>query len=971
MLKIFTILFSMIILSCTGISTITSNDSAWVKDTLSKLSLREKIAQMMVYRMNMKFMNFDSKEWNEIESLLTSDGIGVVHIWFGEAGSALTMLNKMQKLSKVPLLVEGDIESGLGRRYPGAVTLPPMMAISATGNPQYAYKAGMISAIESRSVGMHFNLAPVVDVNNNPKNPIINTRSFGEHPDSVHRYSQEFIRGLHDYGMLATAKHFPGHGDTETDSHSALAQIPSDSLRLWNVELPPFSNAIKSGVDAIMVAHVNAPDYQENADEPATLSSFWINDILKDSLGFEGVVITDAMGMGGIIKNYSDSYALIQTIKAGADIIIQNNKMKESIDLVEQAVIKGIIKESRIDSSVFKILNMKHKIGLHRERFISIDKTHKMMGQKENFETAEEMASKALTVVRNSNNILPLNPGLNDEIYVLDLYDGPNNHTESILTKKLRQGKRKIRSFQIDKSDSLEIANYIINEIPSDKIVFVNAFANPVEWKDNIFLPKVEADLINKLTLKTDRLIVTSFGSPYLIQDFPSAPVYICAYKGSALMQNAVADFLMGKTAAGGILPVTIPDIANRGSGLKIEPFLWSQKENVSKPGTELIRIRSDEIDLNIEPIKNLLIDAVNDTAFPGGVILAAKDGRIFLHEAVGFHTYSKRKPVTKGNIFDLASITKAVSTTSAIMKLVDENKLSLDDKVVRYLPEFIGKQKSHYPQKRNTTIRHLITHTGGLPPFKQYFKMEGTRKARIDSIFNTEPIAGLSDSTIYSDVGLIVLGKVIENIAKNSLDVFIDSVVFSPLGMSSTFYNPLEIKFSRVVPTENSKFHNKLIKGFVHDENAHSIGGVAGHAGLFSTAKDLAIFSQMMLNNGIYGWKRIFNEQTVQEFTSRSKMMKSASYGLGWDTPSGKSSGGIYLSDSSFGHTGYTGTSLWIDKENQLFVILLTNAVHPDRSYKNKSYFDWRQRLHSSVYEAVGLNQQNQNLELRERWLE
>ena len=969
--KIFIILLSLIILSCSGISTITTTDSAWVERTLKKLSLREKIAQMMVYRMNMKFINFKSEEWNEIEALLKSDGIGIVHIWFGEAGSALTILNEMQKLSKVPLLVEGDIESGLGRRYPGAVTLPPMMAISATGNPQYAYQAGMISAIESRSVGMHFNLAPVVDVNNNPKNPIINTRSFGEHPDSVDRYSKEFIRGIHDYGMLATAKHFPGHGDTETDSHSALAQIPSDSLRLWNVELPPFSNAIKSGVDAIMVAHVNAPDYQKNADEPATLSSFWINDILKDSLGFNGVVITDAMGMGGIIKNYSDSYALIQTINAGADIIIQNNKMKESIDLVEQAVIKGIIKESRIDSSVTKILKMKHKIGLHRERLISIDKTHTMMGQKENFEIAQEIASKALTVVRNNNNILPLNPNFDDEIYVIDLYDGPNNHTESILTKKIRQGKRKIKSFQIDKSDSLEIANYIINEIPNDKIVFVNAFANPVEWKDNIFLPKVEADLINKLILKTDKLIVTSFGSPYLIQDFPNSPVYICAYKGSSLMQNAVADFLMGKTPAGGILPVTIPDIANRGSGLKIESLPWSQKEKAPEPGTELIRIRSDEIAVDIEPVKDFFKQAVSDSAFPGGVILAAKDGKIFLHETVGFHTYSKKKSVTKGNIFDLASITKAVSTTSAIMKLVDEDKLNLDDMVIQYLPEFIGKQKSHYTQKRNTTIRHLITHTGGLPPFKQYFKIEGTRQARIDSIFNTEPIVGLNDSTIYSDVGLIVLGKVIENITKTPLDVYVDSVVFNPLGMSSTFYNPPTKKINRVVPTENSLFHNKLIKGFVHDENAHSIGGVAGHAGLFSTAKDLAIFSQMMLNGGRYGWKRVFNEQTVLDFTSRSQIMESSSYGLGWDTPSGKSSGGIYLSDSSFGHTGYTGTSLWIDKENQLFVILLTNAVHPNRSYKKKSYFDWRQRLHSSVYEALGLTQQNQNLELRERWLQ
>ena len=492
---------------------------------------------MMVYRMNMKFLNYESDEWKEIEELIKTDGIGILHIWFGEAGSALTLLNKMQKESKVPMLVEADIESGLGRRYSGAVTIPPMMAIAATGNPEYAYEAGRISAIESRAVGIHFNLAPVVDVNNNPKNPIINTRSFGENADSVYRYSKEFIKGLHDYGMLATAKHFPGHGDTETDSHSALAQIPSDSARLWSTELPPFRNVIQSGVDAIMVAHVNAPDYQKNADDPATLSSFWIQDILKRKLGFNGVIITDAMGMGGIIKNYSDAYALIATINAGADIIIQNNEMKQSIDLVERAVLDGLITENRIDSSVIKILKMKEKVGLHKDRYISLDETYSQMGKKQNFETADEIASKSLTVVRNKNNILPLDPDLNEEIYVIDLYDGPNNHTESSLTKQLRQSKRKFKTFQIDKSDSLAIADYILNQIPAEKIIFVNAFANPVEWKDNIFLPEVEAELINRLIQKSSKVIVTSFGSPYLIQDFPDTPVYICAYKGSGIMQ--------------------------------------------------------------------------------------------------------------------------------------------------------------------------------------------------------------------------------------------------------------------------------------------------------------------------------------------------------------------------------------------------------------------------------------------------
>ncbi|MDP6628076.1 MAG: glycoside hydrolase family 3 N-terminal domain-containing protein, partial [Candidatus Marinimicrobia bacterium] len=293
---------ALLISACAGPGQ-SKSEKTWAEQTLNQLTLREKIAQMMVLSVNMRFMNYESSQWKEIQRHLATDGIGVLHIWFGDAGSALTMLNEMQEKSKVPILVEADIESGLGRRYPGAVTLPPMMAIAATGDPQYAYEAGRIAAEESRAVGIHFNLSPVVDVNNNPKNPIINTRSFGEVADSVDRYSVEYIRGLQDHGMLTTAKHFPGHGDTETDSHSALAQIPSDSTRLWTIELPPFQRAIDVGVDAVMVAHVNAPDYQDHAEDPASLSRFWLQDVLREKMNFDGVIITDAMRMGGIVKN--------------------------------------------------------------------------------------------------------------------------------------------------------------------------------------------------------------------------------------------------------------------------------------------------------------------------------------------------------------------------------------------------------------------------------------------------------------------------------------------------------------------------------------------------------------------------------------------------------------------------------------------------------------------------------------------
>ena len=946
-------------------------NKSWAESTLDKLTLREKIAQMMVYRMNMHYLNYNSDEWKEIENLISSDGIGILHIWFGETGSALTMLNKIQRESKIPILVEADIESGLGRRYPGAVTLPPMMAIAATGNSKFAYEAGRISAEESRGVGIHFNLAPVVDVNNNPKNPIINTRSFGEHPDSVIKYSREFIKGLHEHGMLTTAKHFPGHGDTETDSHSSLAQIPSDSARLWQIELPPFKNAIESGVDAIMVAHVNSPEYQIHSEDPATLSKFWIQDVLRSKMKFDGVIITDAMDMGGIVKKYSDSYALIETIKAGSDIIIQNNQMKKSIDLVEKAVKNGIISEQRINASTLKVLKMKERLGLHKNKIISMDDTHISVGKKSNFDLASEIGNRSITLVKNNDNILPLEPKSNDTFYIVDLYDGANNHNESIVTKSLRENGYKVRSFQIDKSDSLIVANHILDQIPSDGLVLLNAYANPVEWKENIFLPSVEADFINRLIKKCSTVIITSFGSPYLIQDFPEAPVYICAYKGSSVMQKAFLNALMGESDINGILPVTIPGIAKRGSGINLKSIKWEKKEQSWIPGKEIKRIRPNEISVNVDETKQMLLEAVADSAFPGGVILAAKNGDIFLHKAFGYHTYSKKKPVMRGNIYDLASITKVVATTSALMKLVDEKKLSLDDKVITYLPEFIGKQKIFFDQKSKVTIRHLITHTSGLPPFKKYFLMDGNIQTKIDSIMNTEPEIPLNQKMIYSDIGLIVLGKIIESVSQSSLDEYVDSVVFKPLGMKTTFYNPPIEKIKRIIPTEYSSLYGETIIGYVHDENAKSIGGIAGHAGLFSTASDLSIFSQMMLNGGIYGWKRIFKSQSVTNFTKRANTIEGSSRALGWDTPSGQSSGGVYLSASSFGHTGFTGTSLWIDPENQIFVILLTNAVHPNRNYKNPNYFDWRQKIHSSVYEELGFSEKRNDLEWRERWIE
>ena len=945
-----------------------SKNDTWSQNTLDNLTLREKIAQMMIYRMNLRMKDIPVEKWEKILDLIDKDGIGGIHFWYGEASTSLTMLNKMQSRSKVPILVDADIEHGLHQRFPEGTEVPPFMAIAASNRPENAYEVGKIVAKESRAVGIHWNFSPVVDVNNNPNNPIINVRSFSEDPSVVSSYATQYILGLQDNGLLATAKHFPGHGDTETDSHSSLAMIPSDSSRLWEIEIPPFIDMIERGIDAIMVAHVHSPDYQPDSYTPASMSKFWVNDILKEKLKFRGAIVTDGMGMGGIVRNFSDAYALIEVINAGCDIIIQNNDFEKSINTVEQAVMEGKISEERINEAALKMLKLKEKIGIHLNHKISLDQIQNSVGIWEHKRIANEIAAQSITCVRLDKNLLPL-PKLSDKtIYVIDMYDHEFNHSMSITTKGLKKYGLNIKPYQIDESDTKEMIDVILKNIPKNSIVLINAFVSHKAWKDRVSLPENEEYFIRRLIERTENIILGSIGNPYIIEGFPNIPVYLCAYKNSSLMQNAYLDAILGKNEIIGKLPISIPGAASFGQGINVKKFQGTKKVKAFKPGKEIKQVLPSEINANVDHFSTLLQTAVNEKAFPGGVLLAAKDGEIFFHDAFGFHTYDKKRKMRKSDIFDLASISKVIGTTSAVMKMYDDKLIDLDDKVVTYLPQFKGQQKKYFNHKSNISIKHLLTHSSGLPPFRKYFLMDEYKESVLDSIYNTEPVYDLEEKTVYSDVGIITLGKIVEKVSLKSLDIYVEENILGPLGMHTTFFNPSQNKINRVVPTEIDQ-NNSLIKGYVHDENAYKLGGVAGHAGLFSTSNDLATFSQMMLNGGIYRWKRIFKPETVSLFTSRANIIEGSSRCYGWDSPSGKASGGVYISDDSFGHTGFTGTSLWIDKENGLIVILLTNAVHPTRESKSPIYFDWRQKIHSEVYEALNLIEKNENLDWRKTW--
>ena len=350
--------------------------------------------------------------------------------------------------------------------------------------------------------------------------------------------------------------------------------------------------------------------------------------------------------------------------------------------------------------------------------------------------------------------------------------------------------------------------------------------------------------------------------------------------------------------------------------------------------------------------------------------MLAARGGEIFFYKGFGYHTYAKKEPTRRSDIFDLASVTKVIATTSAVMKLYENGRLSLDDKVVQYLPQFTGPDQQNTELKKTITIKNLLTHTAGLPPFRRFYAMRAPdQQSRWDSLFQTALDTLPGTKTIYSDIGVILLGKTIEKITGMGLDKYVKQEIFDPLGMTSTGFNPPARRMKRIVPTEYSALEGGFIRGHVHDENSYSFGGVTGHAGLFSTAHDLAIFAQMMLNKGIYGKTRIFKPETIDLFTTPAEVIPGSSRCLGWDSPGGLASGGVYVGDHAFGHTGFTGTSIWIDPDYNMFVILLTNAVHPLRSYKYPKYFQWRQRINSAAYECFTDIPRNPRLKWWKRW--
>ncbi len=927
--------------------------SPWVEQTLRKMTLREKLGQMLMVPYFAVFEPADSPEYKEILHQVEENQVGGLIIVTDRGPLGLersqvyptaVVTNELQRRARVPLLVGADFESGAGMRLDEGTSFPSAMAIAATGDPKLAYAAGKYTALEARAAGVQWIFAPDADVNNNPQNPIINVRSFGENPEEVSAYVRQFVRGVQANGALATAKHFPGHGDVGVDSHLALASVPGDRQELETTELVPFRAAIAAQVGAIMPGHLSVPALEPDREIPATVSSRILTSVLRDEMKFRGLIITDALDMGGVTSLYTPGQAAVAAVKAGADVLLMSPDPDAALVALEEAVRSGQIPEQRIVQSVRRILAAKARVGLDRHRLVDISRLNERFGLAEYQDRAQAIADRGVTLLRDGPHILPLDPTRRPlRLLLVALSADPDPNPGEAIEPEIRP---RVDSLKVLRADTQYAPVSSLRLPPPDTydVAVAALFVRVSDRKGDIGFPEDSRALVDRLIAQEKPTVVACFGSPYLIERFPSAKTWIAEFSSNDVSQRAVARALFGEITISGRIPVSVPGIARSGDGLLV----------AKRPMT--LESATGEMVDRLQPVYRLLDRAVADGAFPGGVLAVGWKNRFAVHPFGKLENEGEAYDVDEDSIYDVASLTKPIVTATAAMLLVEQGRLDLDLLVERYLPEFARAAKSDPDPdwRARVTVRMLLLHDSGLPDHRDFYREAKGHDAILARVF-AEPLVSEPGTHIeYSDLGFILLGEIIERLTGQKLDGFAKQSIFSVLGMDRSIFRPPRRLRQDIAPTEqDASYRKRLIWGEVHDENAWAMGGVAGHAGLFSTAPDIAAFAQMILNGGIYGHDRLLSRALVEQFTKRVTIGGVART-LGWDVPSEPSSSGRYFSDQSFGHTGFTGTSLWIDPERRLFVILLTNRVHPTRT--NEKIREVRPALHDAIFEALGL---------------
>jgi beta-N-acetylhexosaminidase len=923
-------------------------DEKWLTATLKRMSLQEKLGQLVMVYYWGRFTSTDDPQYQSLLREVKENRVGGIILQAKRTPTGVersqvypsaALANQLQRATKIPLLVAADFETGTAMRLADGTAFPSAMAVGATGDPQDAYTMGKITALEARAAGVNWIFAPVADVNDNPDNPIINFRSFGEDPRRVAEFVAQFVRGVQENGALATAKHFPGHGDVSVDSHLALPLVPGDLAELERVELVPFRAAIAAGVGAVMSGHLAVPALEPDTSVPATMSRRMLTDLLRQKLGFGGIVVTDALDMGGVTTIDSPPDVAVRAVNAGADVLLIPPSTDAALAALQRAVESRELPMARVDEAVRRILRAKAELGLESSRLVNLNTLDRVFATAKFKSEAQDIADRGITLLRDEQKILPLDSTKPLRMLLVVISGDPDPLPGAPLEAEILP---RVDSSQVMRVDSSYVRAGTVKLPPPDTydVALVAGFVRVADRKGSVGLPDDEAALLNQVIGLGKPTIVACFGSPYLVSRFPNAKTWIAGFGTQDVVQRAMARALFGQISITGKLPVTVPGAAKLGYGLRV----------AANPMT--LATAPDAMSVRLTPAFDLLDRAMADHAFPGGVLAVGLHDRLLMHP-FGRLTYDAKSPAVKSStIYDVASLTKPLVTTAAIMTLAAQGALDLDAPISRYLPEW--RRGPNPAWRKEVTVRDLLLHDSGLPAHRDYFKTARNSREVLQSIF-AEPLVAEPETKIeYSDLGFILLGEIVERLTGRRLDEFTRQEIFAPLGMNHSLFSPPRTMRAHIAPTEDdTTFRKRQLQGEVDDANAFAMGGIAGHAGLFTTANDVAVFAQMMLNGGIYAHQRIFSRELIGEFTERQPIGDSAR-ALGWDVPTANSSSGHYFSNQTYGHNGFTGTSIWIDPQKDLFVILLTNRVYP--SAANEKIKQVRPALHDAILSALGL---------------
>lgn len=946
--------------------------SPWADSVLASLSMEQRIAQLMMVA---AYSNKDAKHIADIDKLVQQYGIGGLIFFQGGPLRQATLVNRYQAEAKTPILIGMDLEWGLSMRLDSTIKFPRQMTLGATSDEEGIELMGEEIARQMKRLGVQVSFSPDVDVNVNPANPVINDRSFGENPEMVARKGLAYMKGLQRGGVIATAKHFPGHGDTDQDSHKTLPMVTASRERLDSVELHPFQRLIDAGVGGVMVAHLEVPALDSTPGLPSTMSKPIVTELLKEKMGFKGLVITDALNMKGIANADKPGEIELRALKAGNDILLFPQDPIKAIQRIKQAVDSGEVAPEVINEACLKVLRAKDWAGLDRLKPVQREHLNEDLNPPEAVALRRRLYGEALTVVRNDGT-LPIQ-GLDTlRIASLVIGDALNNTFQQALGRYAN-----VTQMRCEKILNPAQSKALLDSLKKFDLVITSVHKTSTSVTKEFGVPQLTLDFLRRLG-DQQRMAFVLFANPYRLGMAYGAQRWnavVVAYEENADSQDLAAQLLFGAIPASGKLPVTASAFFPYGQGVKVPAIgrlRYGIPEEDSMETGELMRI---------DTIVRAGLDA---KAYPGCQVLVAKNGNVVWNKAYGSPTYAGTRPVSTDDIYDLASISKVAGTTLALMKLVDEGKVDVEKTLGDYIPKLVAAHPYHASLK----LSEILAHQAGLRPFSPFYLRlldKGKLKPELvtkvadpahdmrvaDSVYisstyrdslvqwvlNTPTIE--RGKYVYSDMGMYLLMRVVEQVSGMPFDRFLRTTYYAPLGLTTMGYRPWErFPLDRIMPTEDdTNFRHEQIHGDVHDPGAAMMGGVAGHAGLFSDANDLAIIMQMLLNGGTYGGKRYLQARTINEFTAchfcKGHPKSDNRRGLGWDRPQERGAPGPAsenASRSSFGHTGFTGTMVWADPANGTVYVFLSNRVYTDANNKKLAQMNIRTKIQSVVERAA-----------------